>query len=93
MAKPRGAYDVANKIRAAIKKSLVNLDHRGKPLDEIITKCFEENPLKTLDTISKYMPKELDIAVTKTEITQYTEAELEQVIETGKLSHDERVEH
>ena len=61
--KARGR-DVANRVRDAFDKALDELEQSPGgviALKEIIVQCMTTDPLKTLDTLAKYVPKEMMI--------------------------------
>ena len=61
--------DVAPMIRGAFKRAVLLLEEEGKPLSTIIKDQLEENPLGTLQALKGFVPKELDVDVTATELT------------------------
>lgn len=53
---------------ARTRKMILNafdvVDTRGKPIVEYLADAFIENPLKFMDTASRYMPKDIQVDVT-----------------------------
>ncbi len=63
--KARGR-DVASKVRLAFEKALSNLADKDKSpsvieLSDILQECLIAEPLKTLDTVAKFVPREMMI--------------------------------
>jgi hypothetical protein len=69
MARPKGSPDVAPMIRGAFKRAVLALEDKGRPLSTIMMEQLEENPLGTLQALKGFVPKELDVDVTATELT------------------------
>lgn len=61
--------DIAPMIRGAFKRAVLALEEGGRPLSTIIGEQLEENPLGTLQALKGFVPKELDVDVTATELT------------------------
>lgn len=61
--------DVAPMIRGAFKRAVLALEDGGRPLSTIMMEQLEENPLGTLQALKGFVPKELDIDVTATELS------------------------
>ena len=66
MSGPRTARgrNVANRVRDAFEKALDNMSQRTGgvvELSEIFEEMLTTDPLKVLDTVAKYVPKELMI--------------------------------
>jgi hypothetical protein len=56
-------------IRGAFKRAVKALEDGGKPLSTILMTQLEENPLGTLQALKGFVPKELDVDLTATELT------------------------
>ena len=79
--RPKGRSDIAPKVRAAIIRAIDNLGtKKGKGLDQILAEQLEKDPISTLNMISKYCPKEIEMAVTKTVAQDMTDEELDEAI-------------
>jgi len=80
---PKHAKELAQRTRAAILLGMDAVQKRGekKLMSEILADAFIENPLKFLDTASKYLPKDINMDVTHTKSAQaLTDDELADII-------------
>ena len=64
MSKPTQARRVVPDVRGHFQRALIALDSMVKDgesqgLTELLIKSFQSDPLRTLDTLSKFCPKEL----------------------------------
>jgi len=50
---------IVPEVRGAFLRALKDMANKGRPLHDIIIQEFENNPLRALDTLSKFIPKEL----------------------------------
>ena len=50
---------VVLRIRNAFVQACNNLERLGKPLHAIMLECLEEQPLATLNAISKFLPADI----------------------------------
>jgi len=72
MARPKGSADTAPMIRGAFKRACLMLDGEGKKgegLSDLILTSLKEDVRGTLQAIKGFVPKELDVDVTATELT------------------------
>ncbi len=63
-ARPAQSRRVVPEVRGAFQRALKLIDEKkgggaGTGLTEILVKSFEEDPLRTLDTLAKFCPKEM----------------------------------
>jgi len=54
---------VVNTIRRAFDVAIADLDARGKPLPELMADALEQDTLQALNTISRFMPKDVDVNI------------------------------
>lgn len=59
MAKPVQARRVVPEVRGAFLRAIKQMAAEGKPLSDVIYRELQDNPLRALDTLSKFIPKEL----------------------------------
>lgn len=67
-----GSRDVAPQVRGAFKRACAMLDGdggKGAGLSELLLASLKEDVKGTLQAIKGFVPKELDIDVTATELT------------------------
>jgi len=67
--RPKGAvnkngYHIVRAIRSSLDEALGLLDAKGTPLSDILARELNDNPAQTLAAISRFLPKEIDVAVT-----------------------------
>lgn len=75
------AKQLASRTRAGILNGMDAVEKRGKLISEILADAFIENPLKFLDTASKYLPKDINMDVTHSKSAQaLTDDELADII-------------
>ena len=56
--KPIGAHDLVTRTRKGILGAFDVVESRGKLISEVLADAFMDNPLKFLDTASKYLPND-----------------------------------
>lgn len=61
MGRPKGAIDVAPRIRKAFIRACKNLERRNVSLTDIIERNLEERPLETLKVISQFNPRQVQV--------------------------------
>lgn len=54
-------HQVVNTIRRAFDVAIADLDARGKPLPELMADALEQDTLGALNTISRFMPRDVDV--------------------------------
>lgn len=60
------AQHLAAKTRGAILRAFDAVDNRGKVMSECLADAFLENPIRFMDMAAKYIPKDINMEVTKT---------------------------
>ncbi|RLD66701.1 MAG: hypothetical protein DRI98_13260 [Bacteroidetes bacterium] len=58
--KARKAPELAARSRSILLKTLDILDKDGMPLHELLAEEAKENPIKIMDLVSKFIPKQID---------------------------------
>lgn len=76
MARTKSSHDIAPMIRGAFIRAAKGLEDDGKPLSSVIRKCLEDNPLATLQAISKFIPREANITGTVAHDHKHTHEQL-----------------
>ena len=72
MARPKNSADVAPQIRGAFKRACLMLDGdgpKGEGLSTLILNSLNEDVRGTLQAIKGFVPRELDVDLTATELT------------------------
>ena len=59
MANVAAGKQVAGKVRGAYLRAFAQLEAKGKPLSSIVLQQLEENPIKAMELLSKFIPREL----------------------------------
>jgi len=60
--------ELAQRVRGAVLNTFDTVERKGHVISDILSDAFISNPLKFLDTVSKFCPK--DIAMEVTNIAQ-----------------------
>lgn len=87
MPKRKGTNDIAANVRGAFLRACKHLENDGRPLSSIIMEMLENDPKGCLDTVAKFVPKEMLIEAT---ITQQLEEMPDEALEReiGRLVRD-----
>lgn len=67
MARRPGSHEIASRVRGAFVAACKGLEDDGRPLSTILTELLEKDPKGALDTISKFIPKEMLVEATVTQ--------------------------
>ena len=70
--RPKGGREISGDIRGAFKRACLMLDKDGKKgqgLSTLILESLQEDVRGTLQAIKGFVPKELDVDLTATELT------------------------
>ena len=81
--------ELAQRARAGILNAFDAVERRGVKISDALADAFLADPLKFMDTASKYIPKNIDLTVQPlTSALQLTDEELLQVIQNRKQDKD-----
>ena len=64
MARNKGNHDIASQIRGAFLRACKQSEEDGRPLSTIMLEMLENDPKGCLDTVAKFVPKEMLIETT-----------------------------
>jgi hypothetical protein len=59
MARPKGSHDIASKVRGAFLRALKQSEEDKRPLSTIMLEMLQTDPKACLDTVAKFVPKEM----------------------------------
>ena len=86
---PKHGKELAQRARAGILNAFDAVERRGVKISDALADAFLADPLKFMDTASKYIPKNIDLTVQPlTSALQLTDEELLQVIQNRKQDKD-----
>lgn len=84
----KGGHELAQRTRGAILNAFGAVETQGKVVSEVLAEAFLANPIRFMDMAAKYIPKDINMEVTKVAAHALSDEELEQIIgERARQKH------
>ena len=79
--KPKHGPELVQRVRGAVLSAFDSVEKEGKLISEILAEKFKEDPLRFMDMVSKYCPREvaMELEANINHSSEMSENELEHI--------------